>query len=202
MARSLLKLAFALALAAPFGVAAQPSCVPAPFGTGTGFVVKSDSNARAFGWWCPQQFGAAKRVMYSGPLSAFVPDWESIAYSVARGSMSDVAAAHAKYATAVYPKNASGGDVIPFDQWPTFKAVSDSLAANAPAAPIWKVAGNPGFTTRPAFAYANGVRAATATARATVDAACYCDTRDVHGSTVYCAVNVARTWMSVCTRRN
>lgn len=141
-------------------------------------------------------------MIYSGPLSAFVPDWEAIAYQLARGSLADAAAAHAKYATVVYPKNASGGSIIPAELWPTFSAVRESLLASKPADPVWKVAPNPGFTTRPAFAYSGGIMATVATARATVDAACYCDTRNVVGSTVHCAVNTARTWMSACTRRN
>jgi hypothetical protein len=189
-------------LALPLSVAAQPACIPAPFGTGTGFVIKSDDKARAFGWWCPSPYEPPKPVIYSGTLSSFVPDWESIAYALARGTPSEWAAAHNKYATQKFERDSQGRMLIPQDQWPTFKAVRDSLLVSRPPDPIWRVAPNSGYPTRPAFAYKDGKRATTPTARATVDATCYCDTRDIVGSTVYCAVNQERTWMTICTKRN
>lgn len=189
-------------LALPLSVAAQPACVPAPFGSGTGFVIKSDDKARAFGWWCPSPYEPARAVIYSGLLSDFVPDWENIAYLLAKGTPEDWAEAHKKYATKKFEKDAQGRTIIPYDQWPTYKAVYDALMASMPPEPTWRVAPNPGYTTRPAYAYSNGKRATMATARATVDALCYCDTRDVVGSTVYCAVNKERTWMAICTKRN
>jgi hypothetical protein len=140
--------------------------------------------------------------LYSGLLSDFVPDWEMIGWRLVRAKPEDWAAAHQKYATKKFEKDAQGRTIVPRDQWPTFKAVWDVLMAERPPDPVWKVAPNPGYTTRPAFAYSDGKRATTATARATVDAPCYCDTRDVVGSTVYCAVNKERTWMAICTKRN
>ena len=76
----------------------------------------------------------------------------------------------------------------------------NDLKAIAPPAPLWKVAANGTYATRPAYAVANGIRAAAATARATVGATCYCGLRFVEGSTTYCAVTTDGKWVAACRR--
>lgn len=206
------KLALALVLALVASAAHAWPCyprqaniegVPVPLaGKGTPLIIEEDKIGRAYGWWCPMHYTAPEWVFVTGYLSDFDQNWLKIAAQLALATEADRQAAKTKYLTRTFPRNASGGPIVPFDLYPVHMLVYNQLVAARPPDPIWKVAPNPGFTTRPAFAYSGGIRATVATARATVDAACYCDTRDVVGSTVYCAVNTARTWMSVCTKRN
>jgi len=200
VARWWLSLAAALA---PLVAAAQPSCLPAQVGgSGTAAVAHSDAAGRAFGWWCPNPYTPAQLVLVTGRHADFVPDWERIGITALSGGVTGVQALWKQYATAQWPLNAQGGLVVPADIYPVHMLVWNDLIAARPAVPVWKVAPNAGYTTRPAFAYSGGIMATVATARATVGAACYCDTRNVVGSAVHCAVNAARTWMSVCARTN
>jgi hypothetical protein len=187
----------------PSLAAAQPSCLPSQIGgTGTAAVVRSDTAGRSFGWWCPDPYVPARLVIVTGRHSDFVPDWERIGLTALAQGPAAVSALWKQYATAQWPRNAEGGLIVPSEIYPVHMLVWNALVAASPPAPVWKVAPNPGYTTRPAFAYSGGIRATTATARATAGVTCYCDTRDLVGSTVYCAVNSARTWMSVCNRTN
>ena len=130
-----------------------------------------------------------------------------MAASTAADPKAAIDAAVMQYVTGGSCSTATGNlkticDLATADGRALFNAYQARVSAPPPPPPeVWKVAYNFGLTTRPAFAYADGVRATTSTARATVDANCYCDVKLVEGSTTYCAVNQARTWVSVCTKR-
>lgn len=68
--------------------------------------------------------------------------------------------------------------------------------------PVWKVAINPGATTRPAYPLVDGVRGRTANGRATVGADCDCSARSVEGSSVYCGVNGRTDQVALCRRQS
>jgi hypothetical protein len=139
--------------------------------------------------------------MVTGRHADFVPDWERIGNTALAGGLPAVQAIWKQYATAQWPRNEQGGLIVPAEIYPVHMLVWNALQAAAPAVPAWKVKPNPGYTTRPAYTYSGGIMASLATARATVDAACYCDTRVIRPGQVFCAVNVARTWMAECSRR-
>lgn len=87
--------------------------------------------------------------------------------------------------------------------WPALcgelKSLIIASAPNEPA-PVWIVAPNASYATRPAYPFAEGVRGTTANGRATVGSVCNCSVRSVEGSRVYCAVNGRTDQVSLCRR--
>lgn len=77
----------------------------------------------------------------------------------------------------------------------------DEMQRSRPANPAYVVAKNGNYTTRPAYAFTPpATRASSSSGRATVGATCDCRVRVIEGKTIYCATNVERTQVAVCTR--
>lgn len=171
-------------------------------GTGTRAIVKTDAAGFAVMWACPDNYSPplARTVQFWGRWIDLVPAWKEILTAAVLGTPADREAAYKQYVT-VAQKDASGAYLFPADLAGVVTPAYEELKLIVPPAPIWKVAPNGSFTTRPAYAVTDGVRAATGTARATVGAACYCGLRFVEGSTTYCAVTTTGSWVSVCQRQ-
>lgn len=80
------------------------------------------------------------------------------------------------------------------------------IKASRPTPPVYVVAKNGTSTTRPAYPYTPATattpasRDTKSTARATVTATCDCKVRMFEGSTLYCAVDQARSLVAVCRK--
>lgn len=66
--------------------------------------------------------------------------------------------------------------------------------------PVWRVAPNSTYATRPAYPISAGVRGTISNGRATVGAECDCAVRSVEGSSVYCGVNGRADQVALCRR--
>ena len=180
-------------------VADGGSALPMP-GSGTPLRFAEDAVARAWGYWCPDPYGPAKLVLYSGPLAAWQPDWKQVALDLLSATPDARAAAADRYAPTVYPV-VDGKLVVPAAVYPVHRAVWDRLQAERPPAAVWQVAANGTYPTRPAYPFAGGVRGNVSTARATVGAACDCRARSIEGRSVYCSVDGRADLVALCARQ-
>jgi hypothetical protein len=98
---------------------------------------------------------------------------------------------------------------LPFDSGPallTWCPHWDEMQRSRPTNPAYAVAKNGSYPTRPAYPYiastavAPASRGPVSNGRATVGATCDCRVRLFEGSTLYCAVDQARTSVAVCSK--
>lgn len=76
------------------------------------------------------------------------------------------------------------------------------MRASRPDDPVFVVAPNSTYTTRPAYPFANGVRGSTSNGRATVGAPCDCVAAGVlEGRSAYCGVNGRSDQVALCRRQ-
>lgn len=92
------------------------------------------------------------------------------------------------------------------NEWIYILALRDHIEPGRPAPPAYIVAKNGTRPTRPAYPYvaasasAPASRGPVSTARATVTATCDCKVRVNEGRTLFCATNVERTLVAVCSK--
>lgn len=191
-----------LALAASASSATTPACWPSQIGgKGTRAVVSATANdGMAVMWACPSIYTRASLVWFAGPWSAFSPDWQAIGAALAAGTDAERSAAWTQHVQ-TWPKDNEGYTITPtYGIAAIINAAWDALQPHIPPPPVWKVAPNATYATRPAYAVSSGARATVSTARATVGAPCYCGVRFVEGSITYCAVTTSGAWVSVCRK--
>ena len=180
----------ALLLLLPAVAASQPACWPSEAGgSGSVAVFKQDSANRALVWLCCDAY-QCKYAGFAGPRSAFVSDWLAQAQAARFGTDADRAALWTKYVTAPAVKTGS-------------MAVNDAARAEVALRhpmPKWVVASNSTYTTRPAYAFVDGVRATVSASRADIGVPCNCAVRSVEGRSVYCAFSVDTSKVALCSR--
>ena len=181
-------------------------CDPAQLygGTGTRAVLKMDSVGFALMWACPDGYSPpmARTVQLWGRWADQPSNWREAFAAAVMGTPADREAAWKTYVTIPTQRDSATGAILfPADLSGVVLPAYEDLKAIAPPAPVWKVATNGSYTTRPAYAVADGIRATVATARATVGAACYCGRRFVEGNTTYCAVTTSVAWVAVCRKQ-
>lgn len=173
-----------LACLFPFAAMAQPTCWPAPVGTGTLPVVVENASGRAIAWGCVDQF-TARKFAFGGPLVEWSSDW------IARGRALAVAT-DAERAAAWQSMGTINPQVVPLAQ--------TALSQVQVTAPVWQVAKNATYIDRPAYPLVDGARTKTSNGRAAVAAACDCNARAVEGTSVYCGVNGKADQVALCSR--
>jgi hypothetical protein len=141
------------------------------------------SNSGAFlisGWWCVGKY-SAHWWAYSVPVSKLPADAPQLAAKALSATLPEILAAEVQYMTAG-----------PFS--PEMAATASALMETTrPPAPVWLVAPNGTYTTRPMYAVVNGVRSTTALkTRATVGAVCSCATLAIEeGDATFCPLLAA-----------
>jgi hypothetical protein len=172
-------------------------------GTGTRAVIKIDSTGFALMWSCPDGYVDPKgrTVQMWGRWADLPSDWKEVFSAAIFGTPADREAAWKANITASPRDPVTGALQFPADLAGVVTPAWNDMVTTLPPAPVWTVAPNASYTTRPAYAVIDGVRAVTSTARATVGAACYCGLRFIEGATTYCAVTTSGAWVSVCRRQ-
>lgn len=182
----------------PFAASAQ--CAPADLsGSGTKAVIDFNTTGGAAAWWCPGRFAptltlyAVRWDAMTDPLRA---DLSALASQPDHAGIERMQAAHAT--------TPLGSDVLR----PVWEPAKARMLASRPADPVWLVARNGAYTTRPAYLVVAGpdslsVIGSTATAaRATVGASCACvRLRVVTGPTTYCGIDGESQLVAVCARQ-
>lgn len=192
---ALLALAFVLVLCAPLAHA----CAPADLkGTGTAARFEFGASSDAVGWWCPGKYKPTRK------LYAAQHSWLT---GAAKASLAALRAAPDP-AAAVASMAASNVNT-PLSGIEASAALAARLDADRPANPLWVVARNGSYTTRPTrdFLWNDDsvpFIVGESTVRIAVGATCRCQDAFVEvGSTSWCQVGseaVEGYVMAVCSR--
>lgn len=164
----------ALAIAAQSANARLPECWPSAIGgTGSKFVAGTTSEGMYIGWWCPKLYGWVYEysVMLNGGTIRHPTTIPPLTLTGVLGAYWE--------ANVIFDGNDPQYDAI-------FNAMVEPLNAIKPPMPVWLVAQNSTYPTRPTYRVVNNALVAD-TQRATVGNTCDCKTLSfVQSTSTYC----------------
>lgn len=169
-----------------------PQCWPAPYGTGTPFRTGYTADGVYAYWHCDART-AFQPVYVASTWGAFSYDTVTASINKLSGSQQFAADALALWRAHVTGDTTTGALAT------VAAAALAAAATHAPPAPVFRVAKNGAYTSRPSYPFANGVRSTTAAGRAAVGALCNCgQALSEEGTVTYCGVAPER--VAVCKR--